>query len=72
VSGRIAEAERALVLRARELFGADGDNVEEEEALEDAIHPLHALRSAWQHRDAWQDRLKAASVRNDHFAAQSA
>ncbi len=42
---RIAQAERALALRARELFYAAGDNVEEGEALDDAIYALHALRN---------------------------
>jgi hypothetical protein len=42
--GRIAEAERALVLRARELFAASGDNIEEEQALDDAMYALRALR----------------------------
>lgn len=43
---RIAEAEAALVVRARELFNAPGDNIEEEEALDDAMYALHALRNA--------------------------
>jgi hypothetical protein len=42
---RIAEAEKALVLRARELFQAAGDNGEETEALDHAMYALHALRS---------------------------
>jgi hypothetical protein len=46
VSDRIAEAERALVTRARELFDSAGDNVEEELAVDDAMYALHALRSA--------------------------
>ena len=46
VSDRIAEAETALATRARELFHAVGDNIEEEEAVDDAIYVLHALRSA--------------------------
>jgi len=40
---RIAEAEKAVVLRARELFQAADDNGEEKEALEDAMYALHAL-----------------------------
>jgi len=40
---RIADAERALVLRARELFAAGGDNGEEGEAIDDALYALHAL-----------------------------
>jgi hypothetical protein len=41
----IAEAERAIVARARELFLCLGDNVEEQEALDDALYALHAFRS---------------------------
>ena len=46
LSVRIADAELALVLRARELFHADEDHIEEEQALDDAMYALHALRSA--------------------------
>jgi hypothetical protein len=42
---RIAEAERAILLRARELFKAAGDNIQEEEALDDALYALHALKN---------------------------
>jgi hypothetical protein len=34
VSDRIAEAETALVTRARELFHSAGDNIEEEQAVD--------------------------------------
>ena len=44
---RIADAEQALVLRARELFHATGDNIEEEEALDNALYSLNALRNAY-------------------------
>jgi hypothetical protein len=40
VSDRIAEAETALVVRARELFHAAGDNIEEEQAVDDAMYAL--------------------------------
>lgn len=46
VSDRIGEAETALVTRARELFHSAGDNIEEEQAVDDAMYALHALRSA--------------------------
>jgi hypothetical protein len=46
VPDRIAEAETALVIRARELFHSAGDNIEEEQAVDDAMYSLHALRSA--------------------------
>jgi hypothetical protein len=59
VSGRIAEAETALVTRARELFHSAGDNIEEKEAVDDAMYALHALRSALKcrpiARNAFQD-----------------
>jgi len=45
ISGRIAQAERAVVLRARELFQATGDNSEETEALDEVMYALHALES---------------------------
>lgn len=44
---RIAEAERALVLRARELFQTSGDHIEEEEALDNAMYALRALRNTY-------------------------
>ena len=60
VSDRITEAETALVVRARELFHAAGDNIEEEQAVDDAMYALHALRSALKCRpnakSASQDR----------------
>lgn len=43
---RIAEAERALMTRARELARASGDHIEEQESMEDAMYALHALRNA--------------------------
>lgn len=42
---RIAEAEHAILNRARELFKAPGDNIQEEEALDDALYALHALKN---------------------------
>jgi hypothetical protein len=45
INHRIAEAERALVLRARELFHESGDNIEEAEALDNAMYSLNALRN---------------------------
>ena len=42
---RIAQAEKALALRARELFYAAGDNIEEGQALDDAVYALHTLRT---------------------------
>ena len=50
LSERITEAEKAVVLRARELFQAADDNGEEKEALEDAMYALRALGSNGQTR----------------------
>ncbi len=41
----IDKAERAIVDRARELFHAEGDHIQEEEGLEDALYALHALKT---------------------------
>lgn len=41
---RIAEAERALVLRGRELSATSGNNRDEGQAMDDALHALRALR----------------------------
>jgi hypothetical protein len=45
VPSLISEAERAIVERARELFASTGDHIQEEEALDDALYALHALKS---------------------------
>ena len=45
---RIAQAEEALVVRPRELFHIAGDNIEEEQALDDTMYALHALRNTSQ------------------------
>jgi hypothetical protein len=50
LSDRIADAEAALVFRARQLFYTPGDSSEEQESLDDAICILHALRSSLKHR----------------------
>ena len=41
----IAQAESAIVERARELFSAAGDNIQEQENLDDALYALRALKS---------------------------
>ena len=48
--GRIDDAEAAIVIRARELFYAGGDDAEEGESLDDAMCILHALRGSLKHR----------------------
>ena len=60
---RMAEAEKAVVLRARELFQAADDNGEEKEALEDAMYALHALGSNCQIRQGPPQNLKNGELR---------
>jgi hypothetical protein len=42
---RIADAEKAIQIRARELFSAGCDTIEEDQALDDALYALRALQS---------------------------
>jgi len=58
---RIAQAEEALALRARELFHVGGDNIEEGEALDDAMYALHALRNTSQ-INRWLNAARGAVV----------
>jgi hypothetical protein len=44
---RITAAERALAVRGRELFQLPGDNIEEEEAVDNALYSLNALRNVY-------------------------
>ena len=46
----ITQAESAIVARARQLFDQQGDHIEEEVALDDALYALQALRSCMQSR----------------------
>lgn len=41
----IAQAEWAIVLRARQLFGEQSDHIEEEQDLDDALYALQVLKS---------------------------
>jgi hypothetical protein len=45
IPDRIAHAEKAIVNRARELFAAGADTIEEDQALDDALYALKALQS---------------------------
>ena len=56
----IAQAEKALALRARELFYAAGDNIEEGEALDDAMYALHALQNTLQTNHGMRHRREAS------------
>ncbi len=42
---RISAAQREIELRSCELFNVPGDNIEEEQALHDALYALHALQT---------------------------
>jgi hypothetical protein len=45
VPARIAEAEKAILSRARELFVIETDHIEEDQVLDDALYALRALRN---------------------------
>ncbi len=47
---RIAEAEHALRIRAKELFSAPSDSREEAQAVDDALYALQALRNCLEFR----------------------
>jgi hypothetical protein len=52
VPTRIADAEKAIVARARELFSAGSDTIEEDQALDDALYALRALQNCLEFRAA--------------------
>ena len=59
MSARIAHAEWALALRARELFHAGREHLQERQAVEAAMYVLHVLRHSTnvcrrKKRDAWR------------------
>jgi hypothetical protein len=58
---RIAEAEKALRQRAKELFQIPGDNIEEEQALDDAMYALHALKNTGKRSSNMGERNPQAS-----------
>ncbi len=47
---RIADAEKAIVVRARELFHTVTDNIKEDQALDDALYALRALQGCLGYR----------------------
>ncbi len=49
---RVADAEKAIVGRARQLFSAGTDTIEEDQALDDALYALRALKSCLDLRSA--------------------
>jgi hypothetical protein len=52
IPGRIADAEKAIQVRARELFAAGTDTIEEDQALDDALYALRALQNCLHFRAA--------------------
>lgn len=48
----IAEAEKAIVARARELFSSGADTIEEDQLLDDALYALRALQNCLEMRAA--------------------
>ena len=51
----ITAAERALRHRAHELSSTIGDHIQEEEAIDDALYALRALRNCVTTRGLWAD-----------------
>lgn len=45
IPARIAEAEKAILDRIKELPGVDSDHIEEDQILDDALYALRALRN---------------------------
>lgn len=45
---RIADAQQAIVARARQLFLTGKDTIEEDQALDDALYALRALQNCMQ------------------------
>ena len=68
---RVAEAEQAIVARARELFGATGDHSDEQEALDDALYALRALQTSWLNRTSVTSSRDAADL-EDWYRSQAA
>ncbi len=52
IPARIADAEKAIVVRARELFSSGVDTIEEDQALDDALYALRALQNCLEFRAA--------------------
>ena len=45
IPARIAEAEKAILNRVKELFVVNTDHIEEDQVLDDALYALRALRN---------------------------
>jgi hypothetical protein len=66
---RISEAEQAVVLRAHELFQANGDHVEEQEVLDDAMYTLRALGNIWENKRRQRHPQDSDLKGREHTAA---
>ena len=55
MSARITDAERVIVERARHLSNCSKDNIQEEEAMDDALYALRALKTCLQLRDTLEE-----------------
>lgn len=64
---RIAEAERALAARALELFGANENQVREQQAMENAMYFLRLLRKT----DQWINVPSESSSRSACLVQQA-
>jgi|SRR5947209_12498474 len=67
---RIAEAEKALAIRARELFQAGGHHLEEEHAMDDTMRALKTLR--YSHYGSQQYGQRYAHARQDSAKGDAA
>ena len=61
INSLILVAEAAVVLRARELFGAEGDHRREQAALDAALLALHSLRGVAEANKPSVYRITAAN-----------
>lgn len=52
IPARIADAEKAIIARARELFALGSDTIEEDQSLDDALYALRALQNCLDYRAA--------------------
>jgi hypothetical protein len=61
MSERIAHAEWALAVRARELFHADSEHLQERQAVDAAIYDLHILRNTGTYLEKRKGRDETAA-----------
>ena len=62
IARRIAEAEKEIVHRARELFQDSGNNLDEEQALDSAMCSLRVFRSTLKKREGSIPKLESSSL----------